>query len=65
MINLKSKEMEILVKHNFQLEGRQAFKKYYIIDGNFYMFTKKFLLKTNSYLKKMKLLLKLINKKQY
>ena len=52
MINLKSKKQwNFLVKHNFQLEGRQAFKKYYIIDGNFYMFSKDFLLRTNSYFK--------------
>lgn len=52
MINLKSaKKWNFIVKHNYKLEGRQAFKKHYIIDGNFYMFTKKFFYRTNSFFK--------------
>lgn len=52
LINLKKKRRwNFLVKHNFQKEGRQYYKTFYIIDGSFYIFTKKFFLKHNNFFK--------------
>ena len=65
MINLKSKnKWNFIVKHNFQLEGRQAFKKHYIIDGNFYMFTKEFFYRTNSFFKENETYIEINSKKK-
>ena len=50
LINLK-KKWNFLVKHNFQKEGRQYYKKFYAIDGGFYIFSRKFFLKYNNFFK--------------
>ena len=49
MINLKSAKWNFIL--NIIILNADKLLKHYIIDGNFYMFTKKFFYRTNSFFK--------------
>lgn len=52
MVNMKTaSKWNFLVKHNFRKGGRQYYKKFYKLDGNFYIFSKKFFQTYNCFFK--------------
>ena len=52
MVNMKTtSKWNFLVKYNFQKGGRQYYKKFFKLDGNFYIFSNKFFRKNNSFFK--------------
>ena len=64
MIKMKrNKNWNFLTKHNFQKEGRQYYKKFYIIDGSFYIFSSKFFYKYNNFFKENKTCIEFNNQK--